>query len=162
VLSRQAPLGRRAARPAARALKRFAAALCVAAGLAAFGCGEDESGDAASPSPSAGTELTITLDADGPGGAPPRAEELSCAGPCPALGGLEPADLEPVPGDVACTEIFGGPDTVTIEGEIGGEPVDAKLTRANGCEIERFDQATPLLRSLFPGYEPGESLMPSA
>jgi hypothetical protein len=161
VLPRQASLGRRPARPAARPLTPIAAALCVAA-LAAPGCGEDESDDGASGSPSVVGELTITLDADGPGGEPPRTEEVSCTGACPELEGLEPADLEPVPGDVACTEIFGGPDVVTIEGEIAGEHVDAKLTRANGCEIERFDHATPLLQSLFPGYEPGASLRPQA
>ena len=30
-----------------------------------------------------------------------------------------------------------------------------RFTRANGCEIDRFDRITPLLRELFPDYEPG-------
>ena len=57
--------------------------------------------------------------------------------------------------DTACTEIFGGPDTLSLEGTIEGEDVDVDLTRANGCEIERFDAAVPLLQALFPDYEPG-------
>jgi hypothetical protein len=38
--------------------------------------------------------------------------------------------------------------------------VDATLTRANGCEIERFDRFAELLAQLFPDYEPGASLGP--
>ena len=59
-----------------------------------------------------------------------------------------------------CTEIFGGPDIATIQGTLRGEPVEAELTRANGCEIERFDRFTPMLRELFPGYRPGSALAP--
>ncbi|MDQ3759159.1 MAG: hypothetical protein M3331_04360, partial [Actinomycetota bacterium] len=56
------------------------------------------------------------------------------------------------------TEIFGGPDVATVEGEIDGEDVDVELTRANGCEIERFDAAIPLLQALFQDYEPGQAI----
>ena len=59
-----------------------------------------------------------------------------------------------------CTEIYGGPDEVALEGTIGGEPVSTTLTRANGCEIDRFDRITPLLEELFPDHKPGASLAP--
>ena len=68
--------------------------------------------------------------------------------------------LDPVSPDTACTEIFGGPDTASLQGTIEGEEVDVDLTRANGCEIERFDAAVPLLQALYPDYEPGGSLAP--
>jgi hypothetical protein len=47
--------------------------------------------------------------------------------------------FEPVPEDTACTEIFGGPQRAEITGTLGGKRVDATFTRANGCEIERWD-----------------------
>ena len=42
-------------------------------------------------------------------------------------------------GDIACTQIFGGPEEATIKGTIRGEPVDATFTRTDGCEIARWD-----------------------
>jgi len=106
------------------------------------------------------TELTVTLDPDGPRGEKPASESASCeagsdGSPCASL----TADVvDPVSPGTACTEIYGGPDEVTLEGTIGGEPVDATFTRANGCEIDRFDRITPLLKELFPDYEPGASI----
>ena len=47
--------------------------------------------------------------------------------------------------DTACTQIFGGPETATIKGTIRGEPVDAKFSRSDGCEIERWKRVEPLL-----------------
>jgi hypothetical protein len=79
---------------------------------------------------------------------------------CDATAELDVAALDPVSPDTACTEIFGGPDTASLEGTIEGEEVNADLTRSNGCEIERFDAALPLLQSLYPGYKPGASLQP--
>jgi hypothetical protein len=46
---------------------------------------------------------------------------------------------------VACTEIYGGPDVATITGSVDGEPVDATVTRSNGCEIARWDALEPVL-----------------
>jgi hypothetical protein len=92
-------------------------------------------------------------------------EEIDCddepeSAPCVALASLAFGELAPTPPDKACTEIFGGPDTAALEGSIAGEEIDVELTRANGCEIERFDAAVPLLQALFPDYEPGSSLQP--
>ena len=134
--------------------------LAAALAVAAAGCGDsDEPGP---PSDPAATELTVTLDLDGPRGERPRTRRVSCeagadAGPCSAL---TPADFAPVPPGAACTQIYGGPDEATFAGAVIGEPVSAKLTRANGCEIERFDEVTPLLQQLFPGYRPGSAIAP--
>ncbi len=149
--------------PGAPVIAARALTLSLIAGLAlaAAGCGDEED-DAAAPDSGGATDITITLDADGPGGEPPKSESVSCeAGaddsPCATL---TAADVAPVSADMACTEIYGGPDEATIEGTIAGEPVSATLTRGNGCEIERFDRFTPLIQELFPGYTPGASLAP--
>ena len=143
---------------AARALTL---SLVAALAVAAAGCGDDDE-DASGADAGGATELTVTLDADGPGAEEPKSESVSCeagadSSPCATL---TAADVEPVGADTPCTEIYGGPDEATVEGTIAGEPVNATLTRANGCEIERFDRFTPLLQELFPGYTPGASLVP--
>jgi hypothetical protein len=165
VLPPEAP---RAGRPAEHSdgpLRRLAAIGVALAGIAVpAGCGDDDEA-ANEPPASASTELRIELDADGREGEPPEAVRVSCGGEtedpaCPLVAELPANPAAQVPPDTACTEIFGGPDTATISGTLGGEPVEATLTRADGCQIERFDRFVPLLRELFPGYEPGASLAP--
>ena len=133
------------------------------AALAAAGCGSDsDSDDEDSPS-AAGTSLEATLDIDGgQGDEAARTGSVACESQvdCPGAESLTPADFEPVPAETACTEIFGGPETATITGSLAGEPVEGEFSRANGCEIERFDRFTPLLQSVFPDYKPGEALTP--
>ena len=131
-------------------------ALVALLAVAASGCGGD--GDEPGAGEDAATSLEVTLDADGStGGGAPLTEELECPGAdgCEALEGVSAADFEPVGPNQACTEIFGGPETATIEGTLEGEEVEATLTRANGCEIDRFGTFVPLLRALFPDYSPG-------
>ena len=55
--------------------------------------------------------------------------------------------FEPTPGDVACTQQYGGPETATVTGTFKGEQVDAKFSRQNGCEIARWEDALPLLEA---------------
>lgn len=126
----------------------------------ASGCGGDDEGDGGSGE--APTSLTVTLDADGSGGKEPQTAELTCPGSdaCDALEGITKSDFAQVPPTTACTEIFGGPDTLTIEGELDGEQVQGSFSRSNGCEIERFGTFLPLLQALFPDYKPGSSLGP--
>ncbi len=110
------------------------------------------------------SSLTVTLDPDGPDGPEEElTEEVSCEDGadddvCQAVAELDVAALAPASPDTACTEIFGGPDTASLEGTIEGEEVDVELTRANGCEIERFEAAAPLLQALFPDYVPGGAI----
>ena len=157
MLSREAPRVRRRPQLAVRAL-----AACAVLLLAA-GCGGDEGSDSVAE---AETELAIAVDPDGDGNAPALEAELACPGAnasqaaCDAVEELPPDPTAPVPASTACTEIFGGPDTITITGTLRGEPVDARLSRANGCEIDRFDRFGPLLAILFPDYEPGSALSP--
>jgi len=159
VLPAKARLTRRSPVLALRAL----ALVLAAAALLVAGCGEGEE-ESAPSDPDAGgdTSLAITLDPDGPEGPDESlSAQASCGAEdavCEAVNALKASDFDPTSPDQACTEIFGGPDIATLEGTIGGEDVDAELTRANGCEIERFDRAIPLLQALFEGYVPGAAI----
>ena len=149
-------------RPLVLALRALALVLAAAALLAA-GCGEEEESAPSGPDAGGDTSLTVTLDPDGPDG-PDRklSDEVVCDGGtdpvCARIYGLGAGDFDPTSPDQACTEIFGGPDIATLKGSIDGEDVNAELTRANGCEIDRFDRAVPLLQALFEGYEPGAAI----
>ena len=93
----------------------------------------------------------MTVDDDGAkGSAKPRTLTLDCAEPtdsaaCGAAAGVSAADLAPTAGDMACTQIFGGPETATIKGTIRGDAVDATFSRTDGCEIERWESVEALL-----------------
>ena len=131
------------------------------------GCGEGggtttastSSTTSSTPAADGGTELIVTLDADGPGGRPPQQQVVTCPGSdkaaCEAIAALPPDPAAETPPDAACTQIYGGPDTLVLAGRIDGEPVDARLSRGDGCEIERFDRFVPLLEALYPDYQPG-------
>ena len=111
-------------------------------------CGEDEERPAA-PSGSL-AELTVVVDADGRDSQPPRTTTVSCDAPedsrvCRAVATIGRKTFEPTPGNVACTELYGGPQTATVKGTLRGEPVDAKFTRVNGCEIARWQDAAAIL-----------------
>ena len=122
--------------------------LCCLALLALAGCGAED--DASTPGGGEpATQLTVRLDPDGRGPEPAEEARIRCGdGPgCAAAERLRPHDLEPVPDDVACTEQFGGPETATVTGTLGGSDVDARFSRENGCEISRWDKVAPLLEA---------------
>ena len=50
------------------------------------------------------------------------------------------------PADTACTEIYGGPQTVRVEGTFEGAAVSTTFSRRDGCEIGRWQRH----RFLFP------------
>ena len=117
--------------------------LCCLVLLAPAGCGGEE--QAAAPA----TQLTVRLDPDGKGPQPAREARIRCGDDpgCAAAQKLRPADLEPVPDDVACTELYGGPQTATVAGTLERERVDARFSREDGCEIARWDKVKPLLET---------------
>lgn len=84
------------------------------------------------------TQWTLTCQ---PAGGDHPAPEAACAA-------LERADepFTPVPPDQPCTQIYGGPQTATIEGVWRGERVRASYSRENGCEIHRWDALLPVLQ----------------
>jgi hypothetical protein len=128
---------------------RFAT-LAIALALLA-GCGEDDD-PAAPPEPAAFADLTVEVDPDGADAKPSRKATVRCGAPedsatCRAVAGIETKAFEPTPGNVACTQQYGGPQTATVTGTLRGEPVDATFSRENGCEIARWSDASPLLEA---------------
>ena len=130
---------------------RLALAL-VALALVAAGCGEDDEEPAAAAPSGSLAQLTVTVDEDGEGGAAAKTTEVSCdaagySAVCGAVAKLPAKVFEPTPGDVACTQQFGGPETATVKGTLNGKAVDAEFARSNGCEISRWEKAQPLLEA---------------
>jgi FlaG/FlaF family flagellin (archaellin) len=121
---------------------------CLAA-LGAAGCGGD---DEQAATPPALADLTVTVDADGDGAEKARSATVKCASAqdsdtCRAVDGMGAKTFAPVGDNVACTQQYGGPETATVTGTLHGEAIDAKFSRVNGCEISRWEQATPLLEA---------------
>jgi hypothetical protein len=119
---------------------RFSVALLLCAALIA-GCGEDDE-----PATSSLAELTVEVD---PGG---KRATVRCDAPedsqlCRAVAALDAKVFEPTPGNVACTQQYGGPETARVTGTLRGERVDARFSRENGCEIARWEDAAPLLEA---------------
>jgi hypothetical protein len=89
-----------------------------------------------------GASSTWTLTCDGAevGGTLPTAAEA-----CATLAEVGPAAFEEPPADRMCTEIYGGPQTAAVTGTLAGAPVEAALSRTNGCEIGRWDELSALV-----------------
>lgn len=117
---------------------RTCVALIMCAAVIA-GCGEDDEPAAQA----AVADLTVEVD---PGG---KTATVTCDAPedCPEVDALDPKVFEPTPGNVACTQQYGGPETATVKGTFKGEQVDATFSRQNGCEIARWQDAQPLLEA---------------
>lgn len=84
-------------------------------------------------------ERTYTLLCDPPGGDHPDPEAA-----CRDLAAM-PDPFSPVPVDAMCTQVYGGPQTATVTGTFRGEPVDARFSRTDGCQIARWDEHATLL-----------------
>jgi hypothetical protein len=119
--------------------------------LLATGCMSSSTSGGDDGSESTSLEISVT-----PGGeAPTKVWTLRCpeGGTLPdaaeACNKLESLDdpFAPVPKDVACTQIYGGPQEADVRGVFRGRPVEAHFDRGNGCEIARWDK----VQFLFPG-----------
>jgi hypothetical protein len=95
--------------------------------------------------------LTVRVDDDGAQG-PDQAKlmTLDCVSAsqseaCGAAAKVTSEDLAPTPGGVACSQLYGGPQTATIAGTLRGERVDASFSRVNGCETTRWGHVQALL-----------------
>lgn len=112
-----------------------------------------------SPGTPAATQLTVhyvpdagkpaqvwTLTCDPTGGNHPYAQQSCDLLAKAAAAGTDPFAKTKV--GVMCTMIFGGPQTATVTGTWRGNPVNASFSRKNGCEIHRWDTASPLVGEL--------------
>ncbi|MFM9123823.1 MAG: SSI family serine proteinase inhibitor [Actinomycetota bacterium] len=136
-------------------MRRLAPSLLVAlALLAACGGTDDGAADAGGS-----TALEIALWPAGEGQGAAVVATLTCdpaggdlpdpAAACAAL--VAEADaLEPVPSDTACTMLYGGPEEARITGTLDGVEMAVRLSRGDGCQIDRWERLRPLL----PAYEP--------
>jgi hypothetical protein len=111
------------------------------------------SGDALAPE--AGdlvANLRVTVKPEGPGG-PERIRRVECAvlgedaidPRCRLLGGLEPRDLDPIPRRAACAQVYGGPATARVTGQLRGVRVAAEFDLSDACEIARWRRNAALL-----------------
>ena len=126
--------------------------LVVASVALLASCGD--SGDALAPKADQNlvADLRVTVKPKGPGGFE-RVRRVECARlgedatepRCRLLGGLEPEDMAPVPRRTACTQIYGGPATARVTGELRGERVSASFDLTDGCEIARWRRNAALL-----------------
>ncbi|MDX6554214.1 MAG: hypothetical protein QOD86_409 [Miltoncostaeaceae bacterium] len=131
--------------------QRRPSALAAAALLAlAAGCG---GGD---PTPSSDDALTVRHLRDE---RVLRAIRLDCAGAdapiCRRLTALLPG-LAPVPDEI-CTQIYGGPRRIGLDGRLGGRRVSLTVGRRDGCEIRRYDRLAAALGRAAPPAPPGVS-----
>ena len=97
----------------------------------------------------ASTSLHVTVWPNGQGNAPRRTYALRCA---PAAGTLPhraaacrqlarlKAPFAPVAKNMACTEIYGGPQEALVTGRFRGALVRARFNRRDGCEIGRWNR----------------------
>jgi hypothetical protein len=98
------------------------------------------------------TSLTVVMD-DGQGTVttwhlrcdPPGGDHPDPAAACEALSRGGARYLPPVRPDMACTQIYGGPQTARITGTWRGVPVDSRLSRTDGCQIARWNGLSGLL-----------------
>jgi hypothetical protein len=74
----------------------------------------------------------------------PDGDHPDAAAACSHLAGLA-APFAPLPGDMMCTEQYGGPETAHITGRWNGEPVDLELSRTDGCRISQWESLGPVL-----------------
>lgn len=132
-------------------------------------CGSTTAGGAAAPDPSsaatddslaaggdiqrAGNDLAVQVNRGD--GSPADSWTLTCAGvvegshsearaTCAHLTSLD-APFAPLPADVLCTQVYGGPQTAQVTGVWGGQPVDLQLSRSDGCRIAQWDGLVPLV-----------------
>ena len=64
---------------------------------------------------------------------------------CAKLSTMTLAAFAPVPKNVLCTEIYGGPQKAVVKGTIGATRIWSSFRRRNGCEIERWNRFSPWL-----------------
>jgi hypothetical protein len=129
---------------------RVAAALIACLTLVACGSGDErDDGRAAAPGRE-GASLIVKVQPKGPKG-PMRRTRIECERlgegreRCRRLGDLTVKQLAPVPPDIACAEIYGGPARARVTGKLRGERIDARFNRTDACEIKRWNDNSAIL-----------------
>jgi hypothetical protein len=131
---------------------RLISAVAIALVAMPISCGGSEDPLAPGAGNRLAADLRVVVRPQGPGG-PQRVRRVECAilgedaidPRCRVLGGLEPRDLRPVPRRAACAELYGGPGTARVTGELGGVRISADFDLTDACEIARWRRNAALL-----------------
>lgn len=114
----------------------------------AVGCGTSGAG-AVSPE----TSLTVTVWPNGREGKTRVTWRVTChpvGGTLPTRGRacrqLDTArrPFAPLRSDLACTQIYGGPQEALVTGRFEGQRIWARFARRDGCEIARWNRVSAL------------------
>jgi hypothetical protein len=89
--------------------------------------------------------LAITVWPQGQGG-PAAHRVVRCPGPA-YCAKITRSALAPVPADMMCTTIYGGPEQALVTGTLDGRRVSARFKRTDGCEIARWNRLAFLFRA---------------
>ncbi|MWK35141.1 hypothetical protein GEV43_14605 [Actinomadura sp. J1-007] len=151
---------------------RYRTLLLTAPGLVAImslaGCGDEQTTSNSAGKPSATTSVrpstpagggdALTVQVKASTQAPAKTWTLRCdAADGKARGGDHPkadaacatlakakAPFAAPPKQQMCTKIYGGPEVATVKGTWKGQPVRARFTRTDGCELHRWSGLGPL------------------
>ena len=102
----------------------------------------------------ASTSLHVTVWPNGIGHGTKHTYTLTCApvggtlphrlAACSRLARLK-SPFAGLPKNIACTQIYGGPQQALVTGRFRGALVRARFNRRNGCQIERWNRMAFLL-----------------
>jgi subtilisin inhibitor-like len=97
----------------------------------------------------ASTSLHVTVWPDGVGHGKKQTHTLTCApvggtlphrlAACSRLARLK-SPFAGLPKNVACTQIYGGPQQALVTGRFRGALVHARFNRRDGCQIDRWNR----------------------
>jgi hypothetical protein len=76
---------------------------------------------------------------------PPHGSHFRPVVACRRLAAGGPTLFAPLPKEIVCTQIYGGPQRARVVGLLAGKRIWATFTRTNGCEIGRWQRISPWL-----------------
>jgi hypothetical protein len=93
------------------------------------------------------TNLVVTVDPDGAHGSKQaKTVHLRCPGAgCALTQNITVKDFAPPRPDVACSMIYSGPQTATVKGTLRGSRVQARFSRTDSCQTNRWQGVSRLL-----------------
>jgi hypothetical protein len=104
---------------------------------------------------SSATSLTVTFWTQGRDASQAKRWTLECnpvggthpnrARACATLARLGDQAFAPIPRDVVCTQIYGGPQDAIVTGTYRDRMIWARFRRRDGCEIGRWRRHEPLV-----------------
>lgn len=97
------------------------------------------------PSPSSQVTFKVSCLAHSISGTHPNKKAI-----CAAIAKQGTRLFAPVPAGIACSQIYGGPETATITGTVKGRKINSAFSRTDGCQVARWSTAKAFFT--FPGY----------